>query len=129
MARPNEEVMREAVGYFVKGDVESVMSMFADDVVLHIPGSTQVSGDHKGKEGFQAFLGKTMELTNGQFQLTPHDILGSDEHAVGIYNIKATRDGKDFEWRHVNVYHIRDEKIAEIFYTPHDFPAWHEFWS
>jgi hypothetical protein len=129
VALSNEQVLRKAVDCFVTGDVEGLSALLTDDFVIHVPGSNQLSGDHNKEAFFNDFIGKIMSLTNGQFQLTPHDILGSEEHAVGVYNMKATREGSTLEWRHVNIYHVRDEKIAEVFFTPHDFPAWHEFWK
>jgi ketosteroid isomerase-like protein len=130
MPLSNVQVLRKAVDCFVKGDVEGLRELLTDDFTLHVPGSNQLSGDYKGKDGFlNDFIGKVMSLTGGQFALEPHDMLGSDEHAVGVYTIKATRDGNQIEWRHVNVYHVRDEKLAEIFYTPHDYAEWDAFWS
>ncbi len=125
-----EKVLRAAVTAMTTGDMDGLAAAFADDVVVHVPGTNQVSGDYKGKEElFAGFLGKLMSLTGGQVVLNPHDIIGSEDHAVGIYTWTATRDGKTLEWRHVNVYHVRDGKIVEVWQHPFDFERWNEFWS
>jgi hypothetical protein len=125
-----EKVLRAAVNAMTTGDVEGLPAFFADDVLVHVPGTSQLSGDYKGKEElFNGFLGKLMSLTNGEVVLEPHDIIGSEDHAVGIYKWRATRDGKTIEWRHVNVYHVRDGQIVEIWQHPFDFEHWNEFWS
>ena len=131
MALSNVEVLRKAVDCFVRGDVEALGELLTDDFTVHVPGRNQLSGDYKGKEEFfNGLIGKIMGLTEGQFVLEPHDVLGSDtDHAVGLYTLKATRNGKKIEWRHVNVYHVRDEKLSEVFFTPHDYEEWNEFWS
>jgi uncharacterized protein len=125
-----EKVLRAAVNAMTTGDVEGLPAFFADDVLVHVPGTSQLSGDYKGKEElFNGFLGKLMALTNGEVVLEPHDIIGSEDHAVGIYKWRATRDGETIEWRHVNVYHVRDGQIVEIWQHPFDFEHWNEFWS
>jgi ketosteroid isomerase-like protein len=126
----SDEVVREAVAGMTTGDMDRLGAMLSDDIVLHVPGSNQISGEYTGKEAFLGdFLGKLMSLTGGQFGLEPHEFLGSGEHAVGLYNITATRDGKTFTWSHVNVYHVRDGKVTEIWQHPGDPFAWNDFWS
>ena len=132
MALSNEQVLRKAVDYFVKGDMEGVASIITDDFTVHVQGSNQLTGDYMGKDEFlNGLIGKMMGLTDGRFELEPHDVLGSTDgdHAVGIYTIRATRGDRSIEWRHVNVYHVRDEKLAEVFFTPHDYDEWNDFWS
>ena len=124
------EVARKAVEALVAGDMETLASCIADDVQIHVPGSSQLSGTYKSRDGLMTTLfGKIMGLTGGQFRLEIHDVIGGDEHAAGIYNITATRDGKTLQYRHVNVYHVRGDQIVEIFQCPHDFEAWSAFWS
>jgi uncharacterized protein len=125
-----EKVLRGAVNAMTTGDVEALPTFFADDVVVHLAGTSQLSGDYKGKaELFDGFLGKLMSLTDGQVVLEPHEILGSENHAVGIYNWRATRGRKTFEWRQVNVYHVRGGQIVEVWQHPFDFERWNDFWS
>jgi ketosteroid isomerase-like protein len=125
-----ERVLRAAAAAMATGDMDGLSALFADDVVLHVPGTNQLSGDHKGKEAaFTGFMGTVMSLTNGEFVFEPHDIVGSEDHAAGIYRYRATRDGQTIEWRHVNVYHVRDGQIVEIWQHPFDFERWNEFWS
>lgn len=130
MALSNQQVLQKAVDCFVKGDMEGLTGLTTDDFTVHVPGTNQLSGDYKSRdEFFNGLIGKIMTLTEGQFALEPHDILGSDDHAVGLYTLKATRGGKSIEWRHVNVYHVRDEKLSEIFFNPYDYDEWNAFWS
>lgn len=125
-----ETVLRAAVHAVVEGDVETLTTLIADDVVNHMPGSNQISGEHKGKDQFfNDFFGKLVSLTNGQVTLRPIDILGNADRAIGVYNWTATRDGNTLEWRQVNVYHVRDGQIVEIWQHPFEFERWNEFWS
>jgi hypothetical protein len=125
-----ERVLRAAVQAMTTGDVEALPTYFADDVAIHVPGTNQLSGDYKGKdELFDGFLGTLMSLTDGQVVLEPHDMVGGERHAVGIYNWRATRGGRTFEWRQVNVYHVTDGRIVEAWQHPFDFERWNQFWS
>lgn len=130
MANANEQVIRDAVTAMTTGDVEGMTAFFDENIVAHVPGNNQISGDYKGRDSFMGeFFGKVMGLTGGQFVLEPHDFASSDDHVVGMYNITATRDGKEFKYSHVNVYHVRDGKVVEFWQHPGDVVAWNDFWS
>jgi hypothetical protein len=45
-----ETVLRAAIAALVEGDVETLKTLFADDVVNHMPGTNKISGDFKGAE-------------------------------------------------------------------------------
>jgi ketosteroid isomerase-like protein len=66
---------------------------------------------------------------NGTFGAEVHDIVGNDDHAVGIYNLSADRDGQHGEWHWVNVYHVRDGRIVEYWAHVVDQYSFDEFWS
>jgi ketosteroid isomerase-like protein len=86
-----EKVLRAAATAMTTGDMDGLSALFAGDVVVHVPGTNQLSGDHKGKEAaFTGYMGKVMALTNGEFVFEPHDIAGSEDHAAGIYRYRAT---------------------------------------
>lgn len=126
----NADVLRKALNAFVAGDMAGLTPLLAEDLQVTVPGTNQLSGTYKSRdEFFNGFLGKVMALTGGQFALEPHDVAESEDHAVGMYTLRATRDGKTFEWRHVNVYHVRGDVIAETWQFPGDFEAWNAFWS
>ncbi len=130
MTSANEQVIRDAVKAMTSGDMENLPGFFDDNVVVHVPGTNQIAGDYEGKAAFfEEFLGKIMGLTGGQFVIEPHDFASSDDHVVGMYNMTATRDGKQFKYPHVNVYHVRDGKVAEIWQHPGDVKAWNDFWA
>ena len=130
MAETIEQVVRDAVTAMTTGDMESLPGYFDENVVVHVPGNNQISGDYKGRDAFFGdFMGKMMGLTGGQFMIEPHDFASSDDHVVGIYNITTAREGNQYSYRHVNVYHVRDGKIAEVWQHPGDGAAWNDFWS
>jgi ketosteroid isomerase-like protein len=42
-----------------------------------------------------------------------HDVVANDDHAIGLFDATATRDGKTFSYRVAEIYHIRNGKIVE----------------
>lgn len=117
---PNEQLARTQVEHFIAGNIPGWLETVSEDLVVHVPPGHQLSGDYKGAQAFvEKFIGRVMELTGG-VQLEVHDVLASDDHAVGLYTIRTQREGSTYEWPHVNVYHFRDGKIREIWWTPFD---------
>jgi ketosteroid isomerase-like protein len=48
MAHPNEEVLKKGYAAFNSGDMDAVRETFADDIVWHVSGTTELAGDYKG---------------------------------------------------------------------------------
>ena len=129
MAHPNEERLREGFAAFQRGDLETVKGFFTDDIVWHVPGRSPLAGDYKGTEEVLGFFAKTMELTGGTFSIDVHDVLANDDHGVALVTTKGQREGRNLENRGVQVFHLRDGKVAESWLHPEDAYTTDEFWS
>ena len=129
MAHPNEDLLRQGLEAFSKGDMEGVAALFADDVVWHTPGRGPLAGDHRGKDQVMSMLGKQAELTGGTFRAELHDILANDEHGVLLATVRAERGGKTWEDNGVLVFHIHNGKASEVWLHPGDQYAGDEFFS
>lgn len=129
MAHPNEELLRKGYDAFSKGDMDTVSSLFADDIVWHVPGRSALAGDYKGKEEVFGFFGKLMEMTEGTFQTELHDILANDEHAVVLVKSRAKRGDVTFVGNEAHVFHIKDGKTTEFWGHSADQYAADEFFS
>lgn len=117
---PNERLIRTQIERFIAGDISGWLALCTEDLVVHVPAGHRLSGTYEGAQTFvENFIGKVMELTGG-VQLEPHHFFANDDVGVGIYTIRTQRDGVNYEWQHVNVYHFRDGKIAKIWWTPFD---------
>ncbi len=111
---PNVGLVRKLNEAFTKGDTTTVTELMDEKVVWHYPGSSPLSGDYKGREAVFAFFAKIGELSGGTLQMEVHDILANDEHAVTLARYTASRQGKQFESRYVEVYHVEAGKITEV---------------
>ncbi len=114
MAHPNAELVGRGYEAFGQGDLDTVMGLFADDIVWHVPGRNPLAGEYRGKDSVMAFFGKLMEETGGTFRLAVHDIAATDRHALAIVDFHAERKGKSIDSHAIHVWHLRDGR-AEIF--------------
>jgi ketosteroid isomerase-like protein len=113
MAHPNEEIARRVTEALAKRDLETFMSLQADDVVLHFPGRGPMAGDYKGKDGLARMFQEQMQILDAPPEIENHDILANDEHAVILNRVKGTRGGQILDQNQVVVSHIKDGKITE----------------
>ncbi len=128
MAHANEELLRGFYAAFSRGDMEALFNALADDIVFHVPGQTQISGEHRGKEQLAAFFQQVGERSAGTIRLDVHDVVGNDEHVVGLANISGQPKGSPLSYHVVHVWHVRGDKLAEMWEHPEQ-AGFDAFWS
>ena len=126
---PNEELLRKGYDAFGKGDMDTIRSLFAEDIVWHSPGRNPLAGDYKGVDAVLETFGKVFEMTGGTFRLEIHDIIANDEHAVVLVRAMGERGGKKLDDKGVQVWHLKDGKATEQWLHPGDAYASDEFFS
>lgn len=129
MAHPNEELLRKGYDAFGRGEMGTLQSLLAEDIVWHFPGKGPLAGDYKGIGEVMAWVGRSAELTGGTLRMEVHDILANDEHGVALTRVTAERGGKRLADNSATVFHIRDGKAEEVWIHPGDLYASDEFWS
>ena len=129
MAHPNEELVRRGYQAFATGDMATLNELFADDIVWHAPGRSQLAGTYRGKEEVFATFQKVAELTGGTFKLDIHAVLADGEHAVVLARAMGEREGKTLNDNSVQVFHIKDGKVTEQWLHPGDTYASDDFWG
>jgi ketosteroid isomerase-like protein len=129
MAHPHEEVLRKGTDALNRGDLETFLSLHADDLVTHIGGRSPFAGDYHGKEEGSRLIQRQMEMLDGPPVFDLHDVLANDTHGVILGTQRVTRGGKTFEDRNVVVFHFEDGKVKEVWVMPDDQAGEQEFWS
>ena len=129
MAHPNEELLRKGYEAFARGDMDTVRSLFSEDIVWHAPGRNQMSGDFRGVDEVLGTFAKTFELTGGTFKIEIHSIVADDEHAVVMARATAEHGGKRLDDKSVQVWHVKDGKATEQWLYSSDPYAADEFWG
>ena len=114
MAHPNEELLRRGYEAFAAGDMDTVLALFHPDIVWHIGGSNQTTGEYRGHQEVMGFFGKVMELSGGSFHLNVHDIVANDAHGVALVTAYAERDGLAIAVREANIWHLANGQATEF---------------
>jgi len=127
--RPDVTRIREAYDAFARGVMAALAEYFTADVVNHVAGQHQLAGDFKGHEEVFGHFGKLAELAGGTMKMDVHDVLGSDDHAVGLISYNARREGRVIDMNEVHVFHMRDGKVAEMWAIEQDQERAKEFWG
>lgn len=123
---PNVARIRNMYAAFAKGDLAALNDVLAEDLVWHDCGRNQLSGDYRGREAVFEFFGEFMEATKGSFHLDLHSVLADDEHGVALVIISASRAGRNIKANAVDVMHLRDGKVVEVWAVPADQYAFNE---
>jgi uncharacterized protein len=88
-----------------------------------------LGGDYEGVAQVVEWLGRNSELSGGTIRVEVHDVVANDEHAVSLITVRGERAGKQLEDNSVQVFHIHDGKVSELWSHPADLYAVDEFWS
>ena len=113
----NAAVVAAAAKAVGAGDGAAFAQVTSAEMVVHFPGAGPLAGDYVGRGA----LGRRIrEVTGNPLQIELVDVLGSDEHGVGIYRMTARRDDRTLTWLHMNLYRIADGLIAEVWQNPYE---------
>jgi len=122
-------LLRKGYEAFAKGDMATLTDLISGDVVWHVPGTSRISGEYRGRDAAFAWFGQIAELSGGTFRIEVHDILANDEHAVALTRATASRQGRQLNALDTDVYHIRNGKVTEAWSFTDDQRRAEEFWS
>ena len=125
-AAENDQMRLVRRGYaaFNTGDVETLMGLFASDVVQHVPGDGPLVGTYKGPEAVLGYYGKLAEMSGGSFRAHPVDIHGDGlGHVLAVHQTVATRNGTTRVARGSILFSIVGDKIHDLLEMHGDLPG------
>ncbi|MFO7592086.1 MAG: nuclear transport factor 2 family protein [Acidimicrobiia bacterium] len=130
MAHPNEELVRKGYAAFSSGDMETLGSIMAPDVVHAVPGNNLTSGEHTGQEAVFGMYGQLFELSDGTVQVDVQDVtVQGDDKVVANHRAQATRGGNSLDVIQTLEFTVADGKITRIDETTSDLEAEDAFWA
>ncbi len=109
----DQNALQELINAFNRRDLEPGLKLFTDDVVLHCPGKSQISGDYSGKLAVIEFWKMQIELTNGSLKAEVDSVFQSEGNLVLIMDISAEVDNQKYFWRRVNHYRVVEGRVVE----------------
>jgi uncharacterized protein len=119
------EVIQAYLAAMERGDREAAIALYADDVVMHVPGRGPFAGARRGREAVLAYLRAAVTLADEGVEVELVDLLAGDEDGDGGRVALLLRErlrGRRGELvlRRANLYTVRDGRIAEIRIFEHD---------
>ena len=126
----NVAVMRRAYDAFNAGDMDTLVEVFDDSIVWHLPGHSSMAKDYEGRDATLAYFGQIAQESGGTFQAELQRLLSDDDNrVVGIQRSTADRDGKHLDVGNSIVFELKDGRVVDGREHFHDLYAWDEFWS
>jgi ketosteroid isomerase-like protein len=124
---PNAALVRKMTESFNSGDMQGMTDMLADDIEWHEIGRAEPI---IGKEALAARFGMGSD-TPPPYEITGslHDVIANDDHTVVLANAHATRDGRTFDYRVAEIYHMKDGKITARWAFSDDTQAINDFFG
>ena len=131
-ASPRElvaELHRRQREMYGGGSVDAVAELLADDIVWHVPGTSPIAGDHRGREAVVAYFLKRRALADHTFVMHPKGVLAEGEAVVQLVHGSATIGGERRTWSTAGVYRVSGGVIAEVWLVPLDLAAFDAIWG
>ena len=129
-AEENLAVMRRGYEAFNVGDMDTLIEVFDESIVWHLPGRSSMANDYQGRDATLAYFGQLAQKTGGTFRAElQHLLTNDDDRVVGIQRSTADRDGKHLDVGNCIVFQLKDGRVIDGREHFHDLYAWDEFWS
>ena len=129
-ADENVAIMRRGYAAFNSGDMNTLVELFDESLVWHLPGRSRFAGDYQSREATLAYFGQLAQETGGTFQAELQHLLADDEdRVIGIQRSTGQRDGKRLDVGNCIVFQLKDGRVIDGREHFHDLHAWDEFWS
>ena len=127
-AAETKALLHRYVTAWRSGDLEALLESYADDVVFHYFGTTDVAGTHRGKDAAVA----AMVAVSGRAQrelLEVVDVLAGEVLGSLVVRERLTRGEVSAELRRVLLYRVTDGKIAECWVLDEDQALVDRLWA
>ena len=114
---------------YAGGDLAAVEELLAEDVVWHVPGTSPIAGDYRGRDAVMAYFRTRRALAGGAISVTKHDEMHGQDVLVQLADGAARLGGQEVVWRTAGVYRVADGKLAEAWLVPLDLEAFDQAWA
>lgn len=124
---PNAVIVRRYLDTMTSGDMQAASDLMADDIEWHEIGRADaIHGKAALAERFGMGSG-----TAPSYEISgeTHAVIGGDDHSVALLSAHATRDGKTFDYRVAEIYHIKNGKITARWAFSDDTAAINDFFK
>jgi uncharacterized protein len=107
----------------------SVVRCLCEDVVWHVAGNNPLAGTFRGVSQVLGAMRSYAETSAGTLRLDTQTVVAGAGHVVAIHDATAEVVGLEYRAHEVDVFHLRDDRIAEIWSFSEDQEATDRIWS
>lgn len=129
MEHPNAVLMRKVDEALLAGDFAGFLALHTEDVVMHVPGNSPLSGNHVGRDGLAAVFQREVSMLDAPPEVVPLDDLGSDDHAAAVVIQRMHRGGRSYEGLQAVIARVRDGQLSEVWFRPEDQATFDDFFA
>ena len=124
---PNAALVRKMSESFNSGNVQDMVDMLSDDIEWHEIGRSEPI---MGKAALAERFGMGSS-TPPPYEITgeSHDVIANDDHTIVLAKAHATKDGRTFDYKVAEIYHMKDGKITARWAFSDDTAAINEFFG
>ena len=129
-AEENVDVMRRGYEAFNSGDMDTLIEVFDESLVWHLPGRSSMAKDYQGRDATLAYFGQLAQKTGGTFRAELERLVADDDdRVIGMQRSTAERNGKHLDVGNCIVFQLKNGRVTDGREHFHDLYAWDEFWS
>ena len=126
----NVAVMQRAYDAFNAGDMDTLVEVFDESAVWHLPGKSKYADDYQGRDATLEYFGQLAQETGGTFRAELQHLTADDDgHVVGFQHSTGDRNGKHLDVGNCIVFQLKDGRIVDGREHFEDLYAWDDFWS
>ena|SRR5437867_4409259 len=129
MLHPNIAIVRRFYVAFIARDTARIWEFAGQDLALHVSGRSRWTGDYRGREEILGLFYRVGQMAGRSVRLTIHDVVGGEQHVVGLHKATAALPGKALDLNGTAVCHVDAGKISEIWLGWQSQRTFDEFWS
>jgi YbgC/YbaW family acyl-CoA thioester hydrolase len=114
---------------YMGDDLIAVAELLTDDVAWHVPGTSPIAGDYRGRDAVLHYFHHRRTLAAGTIHIEEHGQTHHEEAVVRLADGRARLGNRDIVWRTAGVYRVADGKIAEAWLVPLDQQSFDRAWA
>ena len=114
---------------YAGGDVAPVADLLAENVVWHVPGTSPIAGEYRGRVAVLRYFRRRRELAGGAIAIIKIAEAHHDEALVQLADGRAMIGGEEVFWRTAGVYRVAGDRIAEAWLVPLDQEGFDRAWA
>ena len=125
---PNIAIVRRFYNAFIARDTARIWEFAGHDLVFHVPGRSPWAGEYRGREQLLDLFMGVGAAAERSIRLTVHDVVGGEEHVVGLHRLTASLGGRTLDLNGTAVCHVDAGKISEMWIGWQSQRTFDEFW-